>query len=213
MAPRFGILLFVAALAHPVVYILFSGLLEVTDFSNTAGQMESWLDIHVTLLLVGFGIQLAAIILQIAAMMTKTMWRPHAAFAGSFLAWPRSRQTVPYDFVGLAILAYVLPLGLPVTSFVLLEHTVHISPHPIDSAAVMLAVMYALLVMDVTFNNGNLRFFDWGDMPAAPALKQSKPDKFLASIQKTAKPTKETLGDIFSRRDNALRQIAQSEEK
>ncbi len=209
--PRLYFILLIASLTHPFALLWFSMLLDTLDFEDTAKQLEHWLDWSTSIIILGFGIQLVIIVLQITAITISRMWRSHPAFAGSFLLWPASRRTFPFDFIGLVALAYILPLGVPLPPMTILDIAVALPPHQIDDAAIFIATIYGLLVIDITFNNGRLRFFDSGEEPKShPRIKPKPANKFQTRISKTAKPSAETLGEIFSRRDKALKDINQS---
>ena len=78
-----------------------------------------------------------------------------------------------------------------------------IRPQPITPSAALMLGSYLLVAMDCYFNDGLLRYFDWGARPVLP-----KQPPIIASLGRLPSQPDTELGAIFSRRTDGLKRLA-----
>jgi hypothetical protein len=78
-----------------------------------------------------------------------------------------------------------------------------IQPQPITPSAVLMLGSYLLVAIDCYFNDGLLRYFDWGARPVLP-----KQPPVVARLGKLPSQPDTGLGAIFSRRTDGLKRLA-----
>lgn len=99
-------------------------------------------------------------------------------------------------------------MGLPATldttiMFHAMADGLTIRPQPITPCAMLMLASYLLVAIDSYFNDGLLRYFDWGQRPVLP-----KQPPIIASLGRLPSQPDTELGAIFSRRPDGLKRLA-----